>query len=78
MTLTLGSWQKEMMESMMREHGCPSPTRVLHGRAKSYMGHYVRSFNNLLDKMRAAGYSIERTPGVRGGEWGATYKAKKQ
>lgn len=57
---------------------CPSPTRDLQGRAKNYTLRYMASFHSLLTRMEQAGYTITRTPGIRGGEWGANYQAVKQ
>ena len=52
-----------------------NPQYTVVGKAKLYSQRYGQSFANLLDRMRAEGWEIERTPGKRGGDWGATYRA---
>lgn len=64
------------MNDLLSGYTVASPARTIRGRAKSYLPRYVRSFNNLLERMGAAGLVVERIPGPRGGEWCATYKLK--
>lgn len=70
-----GSWQYQVARDL---ENCPSgitnPISYLKGAARSYSGKYEQSFRSLLRRIENAGYKIERTPGVRGGEWSATYK----
>lgn len=72
--ITKGS-EQEYWFRQLTSGGMNAPERYLRGRARSYSGKYRSSFNALLSRMRKAGYKIERTPGVRGGEWSARYRA---
>lgn len=74
MTIAKGSWQKRIWSALRSGRPIVSPTSWLQGRAKNYVGRYDRSFRNMLARAEKAGYVIERTPGIRGGEWSATYR----
>jgi hypothetical protein len=79
-----GSWQREIVNEFIIEReghplyrdGVRNPVADLRGNAASYVGRYQESFQALLRRIREAGFEIERTPGPRGGEWGATYRVK--
>lgn len=71
-----GTWQRDIWWHLTAGRPVVSPPSRVVGRAKRYQAHYRRSFVSLLDRARAAGFTIERTPGVRGGEWSATYRLR--
>ena len=71
--LVRGSYQQDVFNRLTMCWSVESPTKR-EGKAKRYTDLYVKSFNGLIGRMTAAGYKVERTPGPRGGEWGATYK----
>ncbi len=69
-----GSWQYEICRDLERYGTITNPVSFLKGKAKSYSGKYQDSFTNLLSRIKAAGYTIDYIPGVRGGTWSAQYK----
>ena len=69
-----GSWQHEIAQSLITGRPIRSPISTLTGKAKNYELHYKSSFLSLLSRLQAAGIQVERTPGVRGGEYTATYR----
>lgn len=71
-----GWWQATAWADMHTESGCVNPVASLQGAAKNYAGRYQASFYNMLNRAKKAGYTIERTPGPRGGEWSAVYRAR--
>ena len=73
-----GKTQRFWWARMLEATGCPNPNRLLIGEARKYAGRYLRSFRNMMQRAKQQGYAIERTAGARGGEWGATYYAKKE
>lgn len=71
--LARGSWQRQIAYHLSR-FGCISnPVRQVRGRASSYAPRYAQSWQAFLDRARAAGYTVVREPGPKGGEWSATY-----
>jgi hypothetical protein len=74
--LRMGRWQRRIFQALSLGWTVTNPLRKLRGRAKLYQGHYELSFRNLLARMRDDGWTIEREPGVRGGETTATYTAR--
>lgn len=62
--------------SNMQTGGHASVAYELRGKAKRYTLRYVASFTSLCKRMDEAGYQITRTPGSRGGEWSAVYRAE--
>jgi hypothetical protein len=69
-----GSWQQEIWDNLQKGYSVTNPVSSLRGKAKTYSGKYQESFRNLLTRAQEAGYKISKTPGIRGGEWTATYK----
>lgn len=69
-----GTWQADILYSLLRGDVVASPTRFLRGNAKRYITRYHLSFEHLLSRMKANGYYIMRCPGPMGGEWGASYR----
>lgn len=69
-----GSWQYNVASMLASGRPIQSPFSTLRGKAKNYELHYKSSFLSLLSRLQAAGIRIERTPGVRGGEYTATYR----
>lgn len=68
-----GRWQRECIAYMLG-WGLTNPISALRGRAKSYSVHYQHSWHNLRARLAAAGVTVERTPGVHGGEYSAVYR----
>jgi len=77
MTIARGSWQQEILHALDRGEEIWNPVSALRGLAKSYAGRYQRSFDALLQRMESAGYEVEKTLGPRGGDYGATYSARR-
>lgn len=73
-SLAKGHWQRWIVRNLLSGDPVVNPVSTLTGRAKDYQMQYRQSFLNLLSRLQAAGYRIEKTPGVRGGEWSATYR----
>lgn len=71
--LARGVWQKNILSRLQDGERVLSPPNRLTGRAKNYQGRYVRSFENMLARLRRAGYEVHRVPGPRGGEFLAEY-----
>ena len=69
-----GRWQYQIAQALITGRPVRSPVSTLTGKAKSYNFLYSVSFSNFLSRLQAAGIRIERTPGVRGGEYTATYR----
>lgn len=70
-----GSWQREKYDLLVAGYTVSSPTFTVVGKGRDYVNRYMASFRRLLVRMEAQGWTIERIPGVRGGEWGARYRA---
>ena len=69
-----GRWQYQIAQSLITGRPVRSPVSTLAGKAKNYELHYKSSFRSFLVRLQAAGIHIERTPGIRGGEYTATYR----
>lgn len=69
-----GSWQALIWNMLLAGNEVTNPVSWLKGAARNYSDKYRESFSNLLHRAKTAGYTIQRTPGVRGGEWSATYR----
>ncbi len=78
LSLARGHNQTEQIRQMLTETGCPSPTGNLAGKAKQYSMSYQKTFNNLQQRIKKAGYNIRREPGPLGGETRATYYIEKE
>lgn len=78
MTFARGSWQREVVFALATGDHVKNPVSSLEGKAKYYSKRYQRSFNNLLSRIKDAGYAIEYTPGVRGGAWSAKFRLVKE
>jgi hypothetical protein len=70
----LAWWQRDIARRLLARQVVPNPIAQLRGRASSYAGHYTSSFSSLLAKLARAGYTVQRIPGPRGGEWSAIYQ----
>jgi hypothetical protein len=70
-----GSWQKMVWQAML-DGGCRNPVSQLQGNASRYSVHYQHSFTNLLARAMRAGFTIDITPGPRGGRYSAVYVAR--
>lgn len=70
-----GRTQQYYWGMMTSSEGCPSVTYLTRGRARNYLDLYQISFRNMCERAKKEGWSITRTPGKRGGEWGANYYA---
>ena len=62
-----GSWQREIVRDLLRHKEIGNPLAALRGKAKNYYLRYEESFNNLKERIEAAGAKLEYIPGVRGG-----------
>lgn len=71
-----GSWQLQIARNLLSGDAMCNPLRSLRGAARRYSGRYARSFAAVLAAIEAAGYTVVRTPGPRGGEWSATYRVE--
>ncbi len=74
-TMTRGNatYQQDIIASLLSGNRVHTPSYTCRGRAKQYIGRYAGSFCNAIAAIEKAGYKVIRTPGPRGGEWGATY-----
>ena len=72
-----GHWQRWILQEWMEGKEVQSPVTGLRGKAKLYQGRYWASFQNLLARVRNAGFIVVRIDGVRGGEPTARYYIKK-
>jgi len=72
--LARGSWQREVINDLIRYGWISNPVSFLRGRAKNYSIRYETSFWSLLSRVEKAGYKIEVRRGPRGGWYGATFK----
>lgn len=70
-----GTWQRGIYAELVAGSTLSSPSALVTGKARTYVKRYMASFHRLLARMEAEGWVIERTPGPRGGEWGARYRA---
>ena len=70
-------WLASIWSELQAGNEIVNPVRELRGNALSYSGKYKAAFQKMLDRARAHGWTIVRTPGVHGGEWSARYKAVK-
>lgn len=70
--LAKGRRQREWVELLLV--GTTHPVTALKGKARTYSGSYLRSFDNLISRLEAAGVEIEKKPGPRGGYWSTTYR----
>ena len=62
-----GSWQEGIVRDLLSRKEIRNPLAVLRGKAKNYYLRYEESFNNLKERIEAAGAKLEYIPGVRGG-----------
>jgi hypothetical protein len=69
-----GSWQREIARDLAAGYEVRNPVSDLRGKAKNYAGHYSTSFSNLCERIRAAGVTLERTLGPKGGLFSATWR----
>lgn len=74
MKIARGCYQSEIFRELVNGHTIYPPERTLRGRAAGYLSKYRASFCAVLERMAEAGYKVERIPGPKGGEWGATYR----
>ena len=61
-----GSFQRDLVTGQ-----CSLSLRELRGRAASFRGHYAKSRDNLLLRLKKAGVPFEVNRGPRGGMWSA-------
>ena len=62
-----GCWQQELETTLLREGKIENPVSNLRGKAKDYSVHYWESFQNLLLRMKRAGYCFRLELGPHGG-----------
>lgn len=63
-----GRWQVELYERLVSGGMVAADvSRELGGEAGSYAGRYQESLDQLIARMREAGWALERVPGPRGG-----------
>jgi hypothetical protein len=74
MACARGAWQREIAYRLASGDAIQSPHNTLRGAAKKYQIRYAASFRNLVRRIEATGFRVVRTPGVRGGEYSATYR----
>lgn len=74
LSLAKGSWQKEIVHDLIKYGKIYNPVSNLKGRASQYSKHYQNSFDNLLERIKNAGYKVTIQKGVKGGMYSALYK----
>lgn len=74
MKIARGTWQERIWKDLVTGFEITNPVSNLRGNARNYSSKYAESFGNLLHRAKLAGYKIQRTPGIRGGEYSATYQ----
>jgi hypothetical protein len=68
-----GSWQREIIRDFIKYGTISNPIYNLRGKARSYNNSYKTSFISLKNRIKQAGFNLIYTPGVRGGDYTATY-----
>lgn len=69
-----GNFQKQVEEALLAGRVITNPV-PRKGKAGRYAPLYKRSLENLFTRMRDGGWKVIYTPGPRGGEWSATFRA---
>jgi len=70
-----GSWQREIVQDLIRYGTITNPVKFLRGKAKSYSKRYEDSLYNLIRRIESeTGIKIRIVEyGSRGGMWSAKY-----
>ena len=68
-----GHWQEGIVDHMARGYASISPASRVVGKARNWQYQYQASWHNLVDRLKEAGFYLDRYPGVKGGEYTATY-----